>query len=75
MTTSDGLRLLAEVPLHPSGGGNFSVPHGLSSVPKLVIIRQTSAGFMWFQSPHVDAENVHLVAADGDVTGVLEVLG
>jgi hypothetical protein len=72
---NDGLKLLAEIPLLPSEDGNFTVPHGLPSPPKLVIIRMTSGGAMWFQTPHFDSKNIYLVAAAPGVTGVAEILG
>jgi hypothetical protein len=51
----------------PAGGGNFSIPHGLSSVPLLIGIIPTSAGIVWAQSSFADSVNINLV---GSFTGV-----
>ena len=63
----------AEVALTPSSAGNFSVAHGLSGTPKLVIVRMTSAGAIWQQVPGADSTNLLLVASDAGVTGYAEV--
>ena len=58
-----------ELPLTPSAGGDFSVPHGLSGTPALVEVQMTSGGAIWCQSTPADGTNVNLVASAGGVTG------
>lgn len=62
----------AEVALAPGAPGNFDVAHGLASVPAIVIVQMTCGGEIWAQSPVADATNLHLIAADGGLTGFAE---
>jgi hypothetical protein len=63
-----------ELALTPGAAGNFTVAHGLSKPPTSVIVRMTSDGAIWLQSPTgSDSTNLYLVASDAGVTGVAEV--
>ncbi len=63
-------RIFGQVSVGPSAPGNFSVAHLLGRVPLGAIIRMTSGGAIWFQSPtDMDAGNLYLVASDAGVTG------
>jgi hypothetical protein len=53
------------IALEPSVPGNFTVAHGQTSTPALVLIQMTSGGLIWFQTPTHDETNIYLVAADG----------
>ena len=65
-----------KIPLAPVAAGNFTIPHGLAHAPTAVVIRMTSGGLIWLQSPtHFDATNIYLVASDGGVTGEAEIWG
>jgi hypothetical protein len=57
----------------PEGGGNFSVAHGLSSVPLLISILTTSNGAVWAQSGFADAFNINLVGSDTGQTATVSV--
>lgn len=62
-------RIYGQVSLSPSAPGNFSMAHLLGRVPLGAIVRMTSAGAIWFQSPtEVDTTNLYLVASDAGVT-------
>lgn len=64
----------AQVPLSPSGPGNFTVAHGLGQTPSIVIVRMTSGGAIWLQTPTgFDSTNLYLTASDGGITGVAEI--
>lgn len=67
-----GLPRFVSVPLTPSGGGNFTVAHGLAAVPVLIILRASSGFALWLQSPAADATNLFL-SASGAGTGEAEV--
>jgi hypothetical protein len=61
------------VSLAPGSPGNFTVAHGLGQTPTLVLIRMTSNGVIWLQSPTgYDATNLYLVASDASITGEAE---
>ena len=63
-------KLFGQVSLAPSAPGNFMVQHFLGRAPIGVIVRMTSGGAIWFQSPtDVDATNLYLVASAAGVTG------
>ena len=49
--------------------GNFTVAHGLGSIPASVVIVITTGGAVWFQTVRYDATNVYLVASDTGLTG------
>lgn len=56
--------------LTPGAPGNFTVPHGQSSAPSLVLIQMNSGGSIWLQRPvSFDGTNVYLAASDAGVTG------
>lgn len=60
----------------PTGGGNFSIAHGLSVVPILIEIIPTvpaslPAGPIWGQAGFADAENINLVGSDTGVTATI----
>lgn len=60
----------AQVSLSPSGPGNFTVAQPLGTTPKVVLIRMTSLGAIWEQSPTAyDASNLYLTASHGPLTG------
>jgi hypothetical protein len=62
--------VMGQIALAPSAPGNFTVPHLLGRVPVGAVIRMTSGGTIWFQSPtDVDGTNVYLVASGPGVTG------
>jgi hypothetical protein len=66
--------LFGQIPVAPSGPGNFSVPHLLGRVPIGAQIRMTSPGAIWWQSPtDVDNVNLYLVASDAGVTAKVQV--
>ena len=66
--------LFGQIPVAPSGPGNFSVPHLLGRVPVGAQIRMTSPGAIWWQSPtDVDDLNLYLVASDAGVTAKVQV--
>jgi hypothetical protein len=48
--------------------GNFTVAHGLGTLPTLIEIVPTSSGAIWGQTSFVDGLNVYLVASDAGVT-------
>lgn len=61
----------ATLPLAPGAPGNFTVAHGLTAAPALVLVQMTSGGEIWFQVPTAwDATNIYLDASDAGVTGV-----
>jgi hypothetical protein len=66
--------LFGQIPVAPSGPGNFTVPHLLGRVPVGAQIRMTSPGAIWWQTPtDVDDVNLYLVASDGGVTAKVQV--
>jgi len=53
---------------------NFTIPHRLGRTPTGAVIRMTSGGAIWFQSPtDMDATNLYLVASDAGVTAKVQV--
>jgi hypothetical protein len=63
----------AKVSLSPGAPGNFTVAHGLGAVPALVIVRMSSGGKIWLQSPTgYDASNLYLTASEAGITGEAE---
>jgi hypothetical protein len=63
-----------ELALAPGAAGNFTVAHGLSKPPTSVMVRMSSSGAIWLQSPvSSDSTNIYLVASDAGVTGEAEV--
>jgi hypothetical protein len=70
ITTSE----FTQVILAPPVGGPFTMAHGLGVVPEVVVIRMTSGGAIWLQSPvGFDATNLYLVASDPGISGVAEI--
>ena len=66
--------LFGQIPVAPSGPGNFTVPHLLGRTPIGAQIRMTSPGAIWWQSPtDVDDVNLYLVASDAGVTAKVQV--
>src|SRR5271157_2826297 len=66
--------LFGQIPVAPSGPGNFTVPHLLGRVPVGATIRMTSPGAIWWQSPaDMDGVNLYLVASDAGVTAKVQV--
>ncbi|MGA2988539.1 MAG: hypothetical protein ABSG32_32660 [Terriglobia bacterium] len=66
--------LFGQIPVAPSGPGNFTVPHLLGRAPIGAQIRMTSPGAIWWQSPtDVDGVNIYLVASDAGVTAKVQV--
>jgi len=66
--------LFGQIPVAPSGPGNFTVPHLLGRTPVGANIRMTSPGAIWWQSPtDVDDVNLYLVASDAGVTAKVQV--
>lgn len=56
------------IALAPAAPGNFTVQHFLGRAPVGILLRMTSVGAIWFQSPtDVDATNLYLVASDAGV--------
>jgi hypothetical protein len=70
VATPNSLQPLA-VPITgvPSGGGNFALPHWLGYVPRNAVIQLTALGFLSFQEPAYDAENLYVTASGGTLTG------
>lgn len=60
--------LITPIDLAPTDPGNFTVPHGLLTVPQAVGIEMTSGGEIWFQTPPYDATNLYLTASDSNIT-------
>jgi hypothetical protein len=70
------LTRFASIALAPGAGGNFSVPHGLGAIPKLIIVRMSSGGNIWLQiagAISADITNLFLTASDAGITGEAEV--
>ena len=63
-----------KIALAPSAPGNFTVAHGLGKIPTLAIVRMSSGGQIWLQSPtSFDVTNLYLEASDAGITGEAEV--
>ncbi len=54
-----------------SAPGNFSVPHGLGTVPFLIEIIPTYSGAIWGQAGFADETNINLVASETGVTATI----
>ena len=65
--------MVTEIPLAPGAPGNFTVAHGLGSMPIVALIRMTSDGEIWYQTARYDATNLYLTASAAGVTGVAEI--
>ena len=66
--------LFGQIPVAPSGPGNFTVPHLLGRAPVGANVRMTSPGAIWWQSPtDMDNVNLYLVASDAGVTAKVQV--
>lgn len=65
------MTLSATLNVTSSEPGNFSVAHGLETVPFLIEILPTSGGAIWAQSGFADETNINLVASDADVTATI----
>ena len=66
--------LFGQIPVTPSGPGNFTVPHLLGRLPVGAQVRMTSPGAIWWQSPtDMDNINLYLVASDAGVTAKVQV--
>lgn len=63
---------ITQVSLAPAGSGNFTVAHGLGTVPLGVILEMTSSGAIWFQSTPYDGTNLYLVASASGLTALAE---
>jgi len=65
----DATKLYGQISAAPSAPGNFTLQHYLGRTPTGAVIRMTSGGAIWFQSPtDVDGTNLYLVASDAGVT-------
>jgi hypothetical protein len=62
--------IMGQISLAPGSSGNFTVQHFLGRTPVGAVIRMTSGGAIWFQSPtDMDATNLYLVASAPGITG------
>ncbi len=67
---TQGTPVMGQIALAPGTAGNFTAPHLLGRLPVGAVIRMTSGGTIWFQTPtDVDGTNVYLVASGPGVTG------
>jgi hypothetical protein len=68
-TVTQATKIFGQMTVAPSAAGNLSVAHMLGRTPVAAIIRMTSAGAIWWQSPtDMDGTNLYLVASDAGVT-------
>jgi len=66
--------LFGQIPVAPTGPGNFTLPHLLGRVPVGANVRMTSPGAIWWQSPtDMDDVNLYLVASDAGVTAKVQI--
>jgi hypothetical protein len=66
---SQATSIFSQIVAAPSGPGNFTLPHMLGRTPVGAVVRMTSGGSIWFQSPRdMDATNLYLVASAAGVT-------
>jgi hypothetical protein len=66
--------LFGLIPVAPTSPSNFTVPHLLGRTPVGAVIRMTSSGAIWWQSPtDMDTTNLYLVASDAGVTAKVQV--
>lgn len=71
---TNATKIYGQVPAAPSSPGNFTLPHWLGRVPAGALIRMTSSGAVWFQSPtDMDGTNLYLVASDTGVTAKVQI--
>lgn len=66
---------VTQIPFVTSAPGNFTLSHGLGSLPSTVVFEFTSGGTVWFQTTRFDTNNLYLVASDTGVTGYVIVYG
>ncbi len=66
-----GTKIFGQVPVAPSGTGNFTVQHFLGRAPVGVVIQLTSNVAIWFQTPAYDATNLYLSASAGGMAQAL----
>lgn len=67
-------KIYGQVSAAPSSPGNFTLPHLLGRVPAGALVRMTSSGAIWFQSPtDMDGANLYLVASDAGVTAKVQI--
>jgi hypothetical protein len=71
LSVSSLMTLSATLTVTSPGAGNFSVAHGLVTVPVLIEIQQTDSGAIWGQAGFADETNINLVASDVGVTATL----
>jgi len=71
---TNATKIYGQVSATPSSPGSFTLPHWLGHVPAGALIRMTSSGAIWFQSPtDMDGANLYLVASDAGVTAKVQV--
>ncbi len=69
VTALNATKLYGQVAASAAAPGNFSVAHGLGRAPRAALLRMTSSGAIWWQSPtDLDATYLYLVASDAGVT-------
>lgn len=68
LTQSNVLTLSLVLDVTAPAPGNFSVAHGLGTVPFLIEIIPTAAGAIWGQAGFADATNINLVGSDTGIT-------
>jgi hypothetical protein len=68
LAQSDVLALSEILDVTAPAPGNFSVAHGLGTVPFLIEIIPTAAGAIWGQAGFADDTNINLVASDTGIT-------
>jgi len=59
--------------VNDSAAGNFSMAHGLESMPSRIQILMLSGGQIIAQNPEFDATNVYLEASDVGLAGLISV--
>ena len=70
----DATKLFGSLALAPSAPGNFTVQHYLGRAPKSAVLRMTSGGAIWFQSPtDMDDTNLYLVSSGVGVTAEVQI--
>lgn len=71
ISTIATLTLSATLDVTAPGPGNFSVAHGLETVPFLIEIIPTDAGAIWGQAGFADSTHIYLVASDTGITATV----
>lgn len=67
-------KIMGQVALAPSAGGNFTVQHFLGRMPLAVIIQMTSSGSIWFQpGTPWDATSLYLGTSAGGLTAKAQI--